>query len=87
MLCRCPRRVQTASNGKVILISRILQVHTELNDSVVGIGGLDFFWVMGDDEGLGGLVGDDAFLTLKVLSGLRGFFFFAEIFAMLPSLP
>ena len=30
---------------------------------------------MGDDEGLGGLVGNDAFLTLKVLSELGGFFF------------
>jgi hypothetical protein len=42
----------------------LLQVLAELDDRVVGVRGLDAVGVVGDDEGLGSLEDDDAFLAL-----------------------
>jgi hypothetical protein len=46
----------------------LLQVLAELDDRVVGVGGLDAVGVVGDDEGLCGLEDNDAFLALCCVS-------------------
>ena len=60
-------RVQTAPKRRR-LHAVLLQVLAELDNRVVGVGGLDAVGVVGDNEGLCGLEDDDAFLALCCVS-------------------
>jgi hypothetical protein len=46
------------------LVSDLLEVLAQLGDAVEGVGGLDVGGVVRNQEGLGCLVGHDAFLAL-----------------------
>jgi hypothetical protein len=50
------------------LVADLLEVLAELDDRVEGVGRLDRVGVVGDEEGLCGLVGNDAFLALRRVS-------------------
>lgn len=50
------------------LVADLLEVLAQLDDRVEGVGRLDRVGVVGDEEGLCGLVGDDAFLALGCVS-------------------
>ena len=69
VLCRYSIKYKHSRRSKDILVSHLLQVLAELGGGVVGVGGLDAVWVVGDDKGLGGLDDDDALFTLILLSG------------------
>lgn len=50
--------------SSVRLVADLLQVLAQLGNAAKCVGGLHFGGVVCDEEGLGGLVGDDAFLAL-----------------------
>ena len=57
------------ANGKNMhaLVADALEVVCELHDGVEGVCELDFLGVVGDEDGLCGFDGDDAFLALSCL--------------------
>lgn len=66
-LCKSVK-VQTMSQVPSRLVANLLEVLAQLDDRVEGVGRLDRVGVVGDEEGLCGLVGDDAFLALPCVS-------------------
>jgi hypothetical protein len=54
------------------LVADLLEVLAQLDDRVECVGRLDRVGVVGDEERLCGLVGDDALLTLRVCQCLCG---------------
>jgi hypothetical protein len=57
-------KAKTGSNRRH-LVSDLLEVLAQLDNRVVSVGCLDSVGVVGDEEGLGGLEGNDAFLALN----------------------
>jgi hypothetical protein len=60
-LCKSVKVQNTFYPG---LVAHLLEVLAQLDDRVEGVGRLDRVGVVGDEERLCGLVGDDAFLAL-----------------------
>lgn len=60
------------SRGRDILHSVLLQVVSKLGDGGESVGSLDGFGVMGDDDGLAGLEGNDALFALVLQSVPNG---------------
>jgi hypothetical protein len=67
------------------LVADLLEVFAKLDDRVEGVGRLDRVGVVGDEERLCGLVGDDALLALSCVS--LPSFVFSFINCVAPSLP
>lgn len=57
-------KYEQVSNKSPRLVADLLEVLAQLGDAVEGVGGLDFGRVVCDQERLGCLVGNDAFLAL-----------------------